>query len=165
MAIGIERALKHMAWANQSVFKAVAELPDEALLSYISNPDWTVGKILHHICDGATWYIHRLEIEDWIDIPNVTSAKDVIELSKIISNLDQKLIAVASQPDRELTYTYEETGKTVTRWFSTILTQAVHHATEHRAQLVDALDFKGYKSINLDDLDLWSFDMFEREAN
>jgi hypothetical protein len=40
--------------------------------------------------------------------------------------------------------------------------QAIHHATEHRSQLVDALDFKGYKSIVLDDLDLWAFDKLEK---
>lgn len=163
MTISIERGLRHMAWANQEVFNAVAKLPDDALQAYISNPEWTVGKILSHICSGATWYVHRLEIDHWIDIPEVHSANDVLRLAALISQLDEKLIQAASQEDRELTYTYENTGKVVKRWFSTILTQAVHHATEHRAQLVDALDFKGYKSINLDDLDLWAYDMFEKD--
>lgn len=163
MTISIERGLRHMAWANQEVFNAVAKLPDDALQAYISNPEWTVGNILSHICSGATWYVHRLEIDDWIDIPEVHSANDVLQLAALISQLDEKLIQAASQEDRELTYTYEDTGKVVKRWFSTILTQAVHHATEHRAQLVDALDFKGYKLINLDDLDLWAYDMFEKD--
>ena len=152
-----------MAWANQEVFNAVAKLPDDALQAYISNPEWTVGKIISHICSSATWYVHRLEIDDCIDIPEVHSANDVLQLAALISQLDEKLIQAASQEDRELTYTYEDTGKVVKRWFSTILTQAVHHATEHRAQLVDALDFKGYKLINLDDLDLWAYDMFEKD--
>lgn len=162
MGISIERALRHMAWANQEVFKLVSELDDDALSAYISNPEWTVGAILEHICDGATWYLHRLEIEHWVDIPNLQKVEDVRSLSDLINSFDQKLIAAASQEDRELTYTFEDTGKVVKRWFSTILTQAVHHATEHRAQLVDALDYKGYKSINLDKLDLWGFDMLER---
>ncbi len=46
-----------MAWANQEVFSAVAELPSDALKAYISDPEWTVGKILSHICSGATWYV------------------------------------------------------------------------------------------------------------
>lgn len=159
----MERALKHMAWSNQQVFRAVAKLPDEALNSYISNPEWTVGKILEHICSGATWYIYRLEIEGWIDIPGAKSAKDVLVLADLMKDLDQKLIAAANEDDRELVYTYEDTGKTVNRWFSTILAQAVHHATEHRAQLVDALDFKGFRDILLDDLDVWAFDVFEKD--
>ena len=36
---------------------------------------------------------------------------------------------------------------------STVLSQAVHHATEHRAQLVAALEANGYTDINLDDFD------------
>ena len=163
MTISIERGLSHMAWANQEVFNAVAKLPDDALQAYISNPEWTVGKILSHICSGATWYVHRLEIDNWIDIPEVHSTNDVLQLAALISQLDQKLIQAASQEDRELTYIYEDSGKVVQRWFSTILTQAIHHATEHRAQLVAALDFKGYKSTNLDDLDLWAYDMFEKD--
>lgn len=162
MGISIERGLRHMAWANQEVFNAVAELPSDALKAYISDPEWTVGKILSHICSGATWYVYRLEIEDWIDIPEVNQPEDVLVVANLLANLDQKLIAAAAQEDRTLTYTYEDTGKTVTRWFSTILTQAVHHATEHRAQLVDALDYKGFKTISLDNLDLWGFDMYEK---
>ncbi|NCV77343.1 MAG: hypothetical protein EBW21_06725, partial [Actinobacteria bacterium] len=49
-------------------------------------------------------------------------------------------------------------GKDITRERSTIISQAVHHATEHRAQLIDALEFKRYKVINLDDIDLWAFE-------
>jgi uncharacterized damage-inducible protein DinB len=54
---------------------------------------------------------------------------------------------------------YED--KLVKRWRSTILSQAIHHATEHRAQIAAALEAKGFTPVNLDDLDLWSF---ERET-
>ena len=62
-----------MAWANQKVYEAVMKLPDEALGSYIVNPEWTANKILRHICGGATWYVFRLEIEDWRDIPKINT--------------------------------------------------------------------------------------------
>ena len=161
MTISLERGLRHMAWANQRVYEAVAELPDEALASYIVNPKWTAGEICSHIAGGATWYVFRLEIEDWIDIPTVKTSADVKKVAAILNDLDSKLIAAANQEDRELTYT-EENGKDVVRWYSTILMQAIHHATEHRAQLVDALEYKGYKVVNLDDLDIWAFDEYER---
>jgi uncharacterized damage-inducible protein DinB len=70
-----------MAWANQELFNAVATLPDDALNAYISNPEWTVGKILDHIYDGATWYVYRLEIENWVEIPEVNSVADVLKLT------------------------------------------------------------------------------------
>jgi uncharacterized damage-inducible protein DinB len=56
---------------------------------------------------------------------------------------------------------YEE--KLVKRWRSTILSQAIHHATEHRAQLAAALEAKGFNPVNLDDLDLWSFEIETEE--
>jgi len=51
---------------------------------------------------------------------------------------------------------YED--KLVKRWRSTILSQAIHHATEHRAQIASALEAKGFAPVNLDDLDLWEFE-------
>lgn len=162
MSIELTRALRHMAWSNQQVYKSVAELPDEALSSFIVNSDWTAGKILEHICSGATWYVFRLEIEDWVDIPKIEKSSDVLVVAKLLADLDSKLVLAAENEDRELEYRIEEENRTVKRWYSSILTQAVHHATEHRAQLIDALEFKGYKPINLDDLDLWRFDEVER---
>jgi hypothetical protein len=45
-----------MAWANQMVFSAVQTLPNEALASYIVNPEWTAGTIVHHI-GRNTWML------------------------------------------------------------------------------------------------------------
>ena len=36
--------------------------------------------------------------------------------------------------------------------------QSIHHATEHRAQLASALEAKGFTPVDLDELDLWSFE-------
>jgi uncharacterized damage-inducible protein DinB len=49
-------------------------------------------------------------------------------------------------------------GKHMKRWRSTILSQSIHHATEHRAQLASALEAKGFMPVDLDELDLWSFE-------
>ena len=40
---------------------------------------------------------------------------------------------------------------------STVLAQAIHHATEHRAQIAGALAAHGIDAIDLDALDLWEF--------
>ena len=39
----------------------------------------------------------------------------------------------------------------------TILAQAIHHATEHRAQIAGALATNGNDAIDLDAFDLWEF--------
>ncbi|MEY2628973.1 MAG: hypothetical protein RL066_789, partial [Actinomycetota bacterium] len=45
---------------------------------------------------------------------------------------------------------------------STILVQAVHHASEHRAQISDILAANKMDVLNLDDIDLWSFEKYSR---
>jgi uncharacterized damage-inducible protein DinB len=47
----------------------------------------------------------------------------------------------------------------VKRWRSTILSQAIHHATEHRAQFAAALEAKGFTPLDLDEIDLWSYEI------
>ena len=44
----------------------------------------------------------------------------------------------------------------------TILAQTVHHATEHRAQLLDALNARGYFPIVLDNAAVSSFEAVDR---
>jgi uncharacterized damage-inducible protein DinB len=50
-------------------------------------------------------------------------------------------------------------GNLVKRWRSTILSQAIHHATEHRAQFAAALEAKGFTPLDLDEIDLWSYEI------
>lgn len=159
MTISIERALRHMAWANQKVFSAVDALPADALKSYIVNEEWNAGEILHHICDSAGFYAYRLRVGP--KKVELTQSHEVSALRAAIAIHDANLISAAGLEDQELEWVRD--GKTLKRWSSTILSQAVHHATEHRAQLMDALEFRGFVPISLDDLDLWSFDQFERD--
>lgn len=158
MTIGLERALRHMAWANQKVYEAVETLPEESLKSFVVNQEWTGYEILFHICDSAGFYVYRLGIGDRPE--EIQEPAKVSTLRELLKIHDANLISAASQDDREIEFTRE--GKVIRRWASTILTQSVHHATEHRAQLIDTLEFKGFKPINLDDIDLWAFDEFEK---
>jgi uncharacterized damage-inducible protein DinB len=74
----------------------------------------------------------------------------------MLADFDAKILSAVKHGEGKITGKYD--GKDITRERSTIISQAVHHATEHRAQLIDALEFKGYKVINLDDIDLWAFE-------
>ena len=60
---------------------------------------------------------------------------------------DRPLVPPAEYPYR---------GK-VLRARSTILGQAIHHATEHRAQIAGALATNGIDAIDLDALDVWAY--------
>ena len=156
MSVTLERLLKHMAWANDKVYTAAESLPDEALGSFLVNPEWTAGRLLEHIVGGATWYVHRLTGKPWTEIPFPKSSADIPQLKKMLAGFDAEILACLAEG--EGTVIEEINGKEVVRKRSTILSQAVHHATEHRAQLIDALEFKGFPIINLDSIDLWSYE-------
>jgi len=164
-----EKLFKHMSWANQQVVGKLAHLPNEALDAYAVNPEWTVREIARHICSSATWYGWRLldrtklsqsELDalkaklDATEIPPAT-AQDIPALLAKMLEADAVLLAAS----RELEGTIERVvdGKTIIRARSTVLSQSIHHATEHRAQLVSALEAKGFTNINLDDYDLWAY--------
>lgn len=164
-----EKLLKHMAWANREILTKVAVLPDVALDSYAVNPEWTVREIARHIVSSATWYGWRLldwknfteaESVNWQEKLDVTEEKPATaeELKKLIERLaeaDSVLLEAGAHPEGVVHR--EVDGELIIRARSTIISQAIHHATEHRAQLVSALEARGYNTINLDDYDLWSY--------
>ena len=158
-----------MAWANEGILTKVSELPDEALDSYVVNPEWTAREIARHIASSATWYGWRLLDKsgfteednqmwqkklDLTEIPPATS-NDVLTTIAYAKAADSVLLEAARQPEGDVEREWK--GAIIIRKRSTILSQAVHHATEHRAQLVSALEYKGFTTINLDDYDLWNY--------
>ena len=74
----------------------------------------------------------------------------------MLAGFDSQILNSLAQGEGTISIKRKEESATVQR--STVLSQAIHHATEHRAQLIDALEFKGFAIINLDDIDLWSFE-------
>jgi len=161
MAIDSSRQLRHMSWANQRVFEIVQTLPVEALESYLTNPEFTVAKILHHIVDGAEWYGYCITGQHH-GFKQVYPKEmgDVAVLAAQLLIFDATLLEQSARDDEMLSIVEGEV--TTRNLLSTLIAQSVHHATEHRAQLVDALELRGYPAINLDDLDLWAFEAFER---
>jgi uncharacterized damage-inducible protein DinB len=163
------KLLKHMAWANEKILRKVSDLPDEALDSYIINPEWTVREIACHIASSATWYGYRLldksnfsqdDHAAWdakLEETEIAPEKSIqIERTiEILRLADNELLKAAQLPEGVVVR--EMDGKIITRARSTVISQAIHHATEHRAQLVSALEFRGFNTINLDDYDLWAF--------
>ena len=163
MTISTNRLLRHMSWANQRVFSSIQSLPIEALDSYIVNPDWSAKHILQHIVSGSDWFAYWLTGADWHDIKLPHAMSEVAEIAQLLEKFDAVAIGESEKTDEFITRDVE--GKLVTNLRSTVLSQTVHHATEHRAQLIDALECKGFKPINLDDIDLWHFESYENRKS
>jgi uncharacterized damage-inducible protein DinB len=157
MTLNLERALKHMSWANQEVYRLIIALPDEALNAYATDPDWTVGEILRHIASSSGGYGARLKGVDAEVLVRPKTMQELQVIAKQLLSNDAELLELANVTDEKIAIIRE--GQT-THWMrSTIVTQAIHHATEHRAQAVCALEAKGFKVVNLDDYDVWAYEI------
>ena len=83
-----------------------------------------------------------------------TTAAELAELAARCADHDARIRAQAALPDGPAGYS--DPGAEM-RARSTIVGQAIHHATEHRAQIAGALATNGMDVIDLDALDLWAY--------
>ena len=151
----LDRLYRHLAWADQQVLEALAQLPREALSLQAPGSEWSVARIAHHLVDAQRWYVWRLAGDPCEDSEVPTEPGDFVALAAAMAIADARLREEAALPDGITEYVRE--GKPIRRMRSTILAQAIHHATEHRAQIADTLAAHGIAAIDLDELDLWSY--------
>lgn len=151
----LDRLLRHMAWANATLIARLGEASDDALGLTAPKNEWSAGRILDHLVNAAGGYAARLE-----GLPRqqpgtlTTSVAQLPALAARCAGFDARLRAQAVLPDGPVAYAGD--GEMV-RARSTVLGQAIHHATEHRAQIAGALATNGVNAIDLDALDLWAY--------
>jgi uncharacterized damage-inducible protein DinB len=154
----LDRQLTHMAWANTEMFSALATLPEAAYAYASPGSEWSVGAIAHHLTTAAENYAQRLHGEPRAEKRELpATASDIQDLAAALVVADAKLRAGAQLPGDEILTWISFGGEelSVPRWV--LVNQAVHHATEHRAQIAGALAANGNSSLDLDALDVWTF--------
>lgn len=151
----LDRLLRHMAWANAALIGHLAGLADEVLTLASPRNEWTVAMILQHLVDAADRYASRLEgvpRPDGTEPPTI--AAELAAVSARCAAIDARIRAQAAVPDGPSPS--PDPGRPG-RARSTIVGQAIHHATEHRAQIAGALATNGIDAIDLDALDVWAY--------
>ena len=154
----LDRLLQHMAWANADLFERLTKLPDAALEHTAPGSEWSVGAIANHLVTAAENYAQRLHGESRAperEIP--TSSAGINELRAALTTADAKLRSAAQLPGEEVLSWISFNGESMSfpRWV--LINQAVHHATEHRAQIAGSLAAHGITAIDLDAIDVWTF--------
>ena len=144
-----------MGWANAGLFDRLAGLPDDSLALASPRNEWPVGRILAHLVDAADRYAARLEgaVRPGDTDPPATAA-DLAGQASRCAAIDARLRVQAAAPDAP-SPSWDPANPVRRR--STVIAQAVHHATEHRAQIAAALATNGIDAIDLDALDLWAY--------
>ena len=152
----LDRLLRHMAWANTALMATLAEQSDEVLELTAPRNEWSAARILAHLVNAAGGYASRLErVPRAADAETPASVAQLAELGARLAAFDIRLRAQAALPDEPVPHTDHPEREPRAR--STILAQAIHHATEHRAQIAGALATNGNDSIDLDALDMWEY--------
>ncbi len=153
----LDRLLRHMAWANAALIDGLAALPDAALGLASPRNEWPVARILAHLVTAASRYAARLE-----GVPRPPEAavpvttRELTALAARCAAIDARLRVAGAQPEGLAAYADADVDD-VPRARSTVVGQAIHHATEHRAQIAGALATNGMDAIDLDALDLWAY--------
>ena len=153
----LDQLLAHMAWANADLFERLTKLPDAALKHTSPGSEWSVGAIAHHLVTAAENYAQRLHGEPRAPERKVpTDSAGISELRAALATADAKLRSVAQLPGEETLNWISFNGEPMSfpRWV--LINQAVHHATEHRAQIAGSLAAHGITAIDLDAIDVWT---------
>jgi len=163
--ISVEVLCKHMAWANQEIYKAVQKLDSKVLDYYLIDPEWTVKNIMIHIAGASHLYGQRLNGDPFskFELNNPDSPDVVDELLEHLERIDAQLVKNSNLDDGEITFMTSKGERSATA--SSILSQMVFHSAEHRAQIVAALDNHGIREINLDDYDVWSYIDYTKQGD
>jgi uncharacterized damage-inducible protein DinB len=153
-----DRLLRHMAWANQALVARLTEQGDAALTLAAPNNEWSAGRILQHLVNAANNYANRLEgVERDPGVEGAAVSADLPALAERLAAIDARVRAAAAQPEGMAKFSNRDDAYPR----STVIAQAIHHATEHRAQIAGALATNGNAAIDLDAIDLWEFTDFE----
>ena len=151
----LDRLLRHMAWANVELIARLQEQPADALALTAPRNEWSAGRILTHLLNAAQGYASLMEgVARPTSMEPPASPEELAELGARLAATDASLRAQAIKPDVLIRHPDPARGQALR---STILAQAIHHATEHRAQIAGALATNGNDAIDLDALDLWEF--------
>ena len=157
----LHRLLEHMGWANQQMFATLQTLPESTLSLSAWNPEWQIGVIANHIVVASGRLISRITGEPAPSegvAPN--TSQELAALANVAAERDRRVLGLADVQDGPRTFV--RYGEQVEFLASTILAQAIHHATEHRAQIADILAVNNQDVMNLDEMDLWSYEVWQR---
>ena len=157
MDVLTDRLFRHLAWANNYVFDRIAEQPDEHLKLCAPNDTWSVAEILEHLT--ASRYADLLDGTGDIPTQVPSNKTEVLALKELSHSFDLRLRESAKAPVGFVEFQRGE--RTIRRTRETILTQSIHHATEHRAQIAGIFANHGLKVIDLDAIDMWEFANYE----
>lgn len=143
---------RHNLWANLTLFELCAKLSEAQLDTKIVGTYGSIRETLQHITTSERSYITRIVTgKPYRHTQGQMTVSEMIEMLR--GNGDLYINnAPKVQANDQVEVDWEGTPRMLP--CSVLLTQAINHATEHRAQIMTTLTQIG---IQPPDLDGWSF--------
>lgn len=150
----LETLFRHNLWANLQLLEVCSTLNDEQLASSITGVYGSIGDTLRHMVRAERSYFSRISTGQAFRSPENEPPFTFEQMAESLRRTGEGLIKWAPEVqamDRvEIDWDDGKTQKTVHVPKALILTQAINHATEHRAQIMAMLTQLGIEPPSLD---------------
>jgi len=151
---------QHNLWANQRLLEICAELNSEQLDTTVTGTYGSIRDTFEHIARAEQSYFSRISTGRRLHRPDNEPPMTLEEMAEAMKVTGSGLVEWSSKVSAQDTVTIDWDGTPREVPKTILLTQAINHATEHRAQIMVILTQLG---IQPPDLDGWSyFDEFEK---
>lgn len=146
---------EHNLWANQIMLKKCAELTDEQLDSTTTGTYGTIRDTLLHLVGAEERYVTTLTGGPLLPLREQEPFPSFEELISANAASGKSLIDIANEAVPGVTLRGKRRNGGSYEYANTVvLTQAINHATEHRAHINSVLTSLG---VEPPDLDGWSY--------
>ena len=145
---------RHNRWANVRILERCAGLTDEQLAATIVGAYGSIRDTLQHIVTAERSYFSRISTGQPYRRPEDAPPLTIAEMTESVRTSGSGLIEWAPkvQAGDTVQVNWEGAPRDVPK--TILLTQAINHATEHRAQIMAILTQLG---IQPPELDSWTF--------
>ncbi len=146
---------RHHRWSNQTLIDFLSCLPVDQLDLTISGVYGSSIETIRHLISSDADYVRILP--DTPDVPQILQEGPFggwDELRAIAEAADNALIAYVDGLTDDLFFTDIDDGEAFDLTRSMLLTQIIHHATEHRSQIRTTLSTHG---IEPPELSVWAW--------
>ena len=147
------RAIRHNNWANQQLLDFCANLTDEQRAWTSPGTYGSIHACLQHILGGESGYLFSLtggELPSGGRLPETPVPLDELRaLAQSNAERIERVLAAEPDPERKIT---RPSGAIVPA--TVIVTQFIHHGSDHRAHIGSILGAHGVEGPSLD---AWAF--------
>ena len=144
----------HHLWANLQLLQACAELTPEQLQATVSGGFGSIQATLEHIVTAEQSYFSRISTGQMYRHPDNASTLTIADMMEALQKTGTGLTDWAAKVQAEDTVEIDWDGTMRDVPKTILLTQAINHATEHRAQIMTILTQLG---IEPPSLDAWTY--------